>query len=203
MDGSFTVTLFMPLRSSRNGDVAFDTLNSEKAVLSFFTTQYPDIVPLMPDLLQDYKDNPVGTMVTVRCFPYNIAPRTLLMGDAAHAIVPFFGQGMNCAFEDENCAFEDVTVVDDVLKKYGMANIDKALLEYQHLRKTNCDAIADMAHENYIEMRDKVADDTFRFHKQVMDLLGRKFPNQFRSRYEWVSFSNIKYRDAYAKGITN
>jgi len=166
--------------------------NSTEATENFFKSQFSDAVPLMPTLLHDFKQNPTASLVTVRCYPWSVTDKCCLFGDAAHAIVPFFGQGMNAAFED-------CSVFYDCLEEYG-TNWQKVFGKYQELRKNNTDAIADMAFENFIEMRDKVADPHFLFMKKVQSYLGNKFPDKFISRYELVSFSRIPYKDAQKFG---
>lgn len=187
-DGSFTCTLFFPFE----GEFSFATLDTEQKVLDFFQTQFPDAVPLMPTLTHDFFANPTGALVTIKCQPWHYEDRLLLLGDAAHAIVPFFGQGMNCAFED-------CTYLDWCLEKHG-DNWTAAFAEYEALRKANTDAIADMALENFIEMRDHVADPKFNLRKEVEFALERQFPERFIPRYSMVSFHRIPYAEAQARG---
>jgi len=158
LDGSFTVTLFFPLKEAQ-GKVSFETLTTKYAVEQFFKDQFPDAVPLMPNLLDDFFLNPTSNLVTVKCFPWTFLNKVTLVGDAAHAIVPFFGQGMNCGFED-------VSTLDEILKEHGVGNWSAIFDSYQNLRVSNANAIADMAQENYIEMRDRVADANFIFRKK-------------------------------------
>eukprot|EP01117_Protostelium_nocturnum_P007815 TRINITY_DN2797_c0_g1_i1.p1 TRINITY_DN2797_c0_g1~~TRINITY_DN2797_c0_g1_i1.p1 ORF type:complete len:460 (-),score=169.73 TRINITY_DN2797_c0_g1_i1:45-1424(-) len=196
LDGSFTVTCFFPFE----GHDGFDVLDnaSEADVLEFFKKTFPDVVPLMPDLAVDFKKNPTSSLVTVKCWPWSFEDKICLLGDASHAIVPFFGQGMNCAFED-------CDVLDDILEKAGDNGIDwkKIFKEFQESRKPNTDAIAKMAKENHYEMRDKVGDATFLFRNKVQHLLGKQFPDRFLSRYEMISFSQLPYREALERGETN
>jgi len=131
-------------------------------------------------------------LVTVRCYPWSIDSKCCLFGDAGHAIVPFFGQGMNAAFEDCN-------VFNQLLDEMGN-NWTEVFEKFQSIRKPNTDAIADMALENFIEMRDRVADPEFLFNKKVQHLLGNEFPGRFNSRYELVSFSNLPYQEALRLG---
>eukprot|EP01121_Diplochlamys_sp_Union-15-3_P016060 TRINITY_DN539_c0_g4_i1.p1 TRINITY_DN539_c0_g4~~TRINITY_DN539_c0_g4_i1.p1 ORF type:complete len:459 (-),score=65.85 TRINITY_DN539_c0_g4_i1:26-1402(-) len=196
LDGSFTVTFFFPFKASKNGH-GFDTLATPEEVEAFFKDQFPDVVSHMPTLKQDFFSNPSASLLTVKCFPWSfVNGKTALVGDAAHAIVPFFGQGMNCGFED-------VSFLDDILQQQSNPpNWEKVLSIYQTERKPNADAIADMAVENYIELREKVTDESFLIRKKVKDLLGLTFPS-FRSRYELVSFTNIPYTEAYERGIIN
>jgi len=190
LDGSFTVTCFFPY----DGETGFDVLDSaeDDSLLRFFKRDFPDSVPLMPNLLQDWKHNPTGSLVTVRCYPWSINDKICLFGDAAHAIVPFFGQGMNAAFED-------CDIFNQLLDQYK-GNWQTIFDKYQIARKINSEAIADMALENFVEMRDKVADPDFLFKKKVQHMLGNEFPGRFNSRYELVSFSNLPYREAFNLG---
>ncbi len=188
-DGSFTCTLFFPYA----GENGFDALNSPEKVLSFFEQEFPDAVPLMPTLIEDFMNNPTGSLTTVRCAPWYWKDSLALLGDAAHAIVPFFGQGMNCSFED-------CVIMDEKMEALEM-NWTKVFPAYFESRKTNADAIADMALENFIEMRDKVADPKFLLRKEVEHLLEDKFPEKFIGRYVMVSFTNIPYREAFNKGL--
>ncbi|MFQ5637529.1 MAG: FAD-dependent oxidoreductase [bacterium] len=188
LDGSFTCTLFFPF----DGEFSFATLNNEKQVLDFFTSRFPDAVPLMPTLTEDFFANPTGSLATIKCSPWSVEDKALLLGDAAHAIVPFFGQGMNCCFED-------CTYLNECIEKHG-TDWRKVFAEIEKLRKVNSDTIADMALENFIEMRDSVADEAFLLRKQVEFALEEKFPDRFIPRYSMVSFHRIPYSVAYARG---
>src|SRR6185295_15184606 len=137
----------------------------------FFNRVFPDAVPLMPTLGHDYFSNPVGSLVTVKCFPWSYKNKLLLLGDAAHAIVPFFGQGMNCGFED-------CTIFDEILEKKGTLD-SEVFSQFSDLRKTHTDGIADMAMENFIEMRDKVGDARFLMEKSVEKILQQNFPAEY------------------------
>ncbi len=183
-DGSFTCTLFWPFQ----GRHSFAALKTPEQVKRFFNEEYPDAGALMPTLVEDFLRNPVSSLVTVRCTPWEMNGKVVLIGDAAHAIVPFFGQGMNCAFEDCLCLAE-------CLKKHA-ADASAALREYQELRKENADAIADMALENFIEMRDKVASKWFRWKKKLDHALHALFPEAMTPLYNMVSFSTIPYAEA-------
>lgn len=186
-DRSFTCTLFWPQRS-------FDALSGDDQVLRYFSTHYPDAVPLMPTLVEDYRANPVGALATVRCWPWvhRGAGATLaLVGDAAHAVVPFYGQGANASMED--CA-----VLDDCLTEAG-GNWQRALEAYQQSRKANADAIADMALDNLVEMSDKVNSPVFRAATAGQHALERVLGDRYQSRYEMVSFTTIPYADVVAK----
>ncbi|WP_225414005.1 FAD-dependent oxidoreductase [Stigmatella hybrida] len=186
-DGSFTCTLFLPFE----GPESFASLDSPGKVQAFFEEQFPDAVPLLPELTHDFFHNPTGTMVTVKSAPWHVGGRALVLGDAAHAIVPFFGQGMNCGFED-------CVVLDGCLARHQ--KWEDAFAEFFGLRKTNADAIADMAVENFTEMSSSTASARFLLEKQVEKALLNAFPGQFLSRYSLVSFSRAPYRLAYDAG---
>jgi kynurenine 3-monooxygenase len=186
-DGSFTATLFLPFE----GEDSFATLNSPVAVLDFFAKQFPDVAPMMHDLETSFFANPVGRMNTVTCSPWNVEDKALLLGDASHAIVPFFGQGMNCGFED-------CTVLDQLIAETN--NWGDVFDTFGGHRKTNTDAIAAMAIENFIEMRDKVADPQFLLEKGVEKILQEKFPDDYISRYALVTFNRVPYRIAFDIG---
>lgn len=180
LDKSFTCTLFW------TGE-EFDALQTDEQVRAHFGEHYPDVVGLIPDLVADYRANPVGSLVTVRCSPWvhhGEAASLALLGDAAHAIVPFFGQGANCAFED-------CIELDRQLASGG--GVPAVLDAYQQARKANCDAIAEMALDNFVEMRDRVNSPVFRLRSNAMHALERSFPGRFPTRYELVSFSTIPY----------
>jgi kynurenine 3-monooxygenase len=187
-DGSFTCTLFLPFE----GPVSFQSLQSPSDVRSLFAEQFPDALRLLPDLTDQFFGNPTGTMGTVKLWPWNLGGDALLLGDAAHAVVPFYGQGMNCGFED--CVVLDGLIAGERLE---WESLFKAFAD---VRKTNADAIADMAVENFVEMRDKVGDSHFLLEKQVEKILLNTFPGEFLSRYTLVSFSNAPYRFAHRVG---
>jgi kynurenine 3-monooxygenase len=195
-NGSFTVTFFFPNKSD-GVTPGFDSLNTKEKVMDFFKKDFPDAVSLMPTLCEDFFRNPTGYLLTVRCFPWSVGGRLCLLGDAAHAIVPFFGQGMNCAFED-------VTVLDECIGRIGLHDGWEPIFhEYEQLRKPNTEAIADMALENYIEMRSGVSDANYLFRKSVAHLLGQHFPERFLTRYELVSFTTVPYAEAKRRGEVN
>eukprot|EP01116_Phalansterium_solitarium_P006526 TRINITY_DN18852_c0_g1_i1.p1 TRINITY_DN18852_c0_g1~~TRINITY_DN18852_c0_g1_i1.p1 ORF type:complete len:459 (+),score=168.34 TRINITY_DN18852_c0_g1_i1:73-1449(+) len=200
LDGSFTVTCFWPFE----GENGFDRLDQADwpTVKAFFEAQFADSLSLMPSLEHDFYANKTSALFTVRCWPWSRDGAACLFGDAAHAVVPFFGQGMNAGFED-------CTVFNAVLDRQAAASPGSSpdwaavFAEFQKLRKSNADAIADMALENHIEMRDKVADKLFQLRKKVEALLGTTFPGRFNSRYEMVSFSTIPYRETQRLGLIN
>jgi kynurenine 3-monooxygenase len=187
-DGSFTCTLFFPLE----GDVSFRSLNTEEKVKVFFETTFPDAVPLMPTLLQDYFTNPTSSLVTVKCFPW-VKDKTVLIGDAAHAVVPFYGQGMNAGFED-------CRIFNALLNEHD-DNLEHVLSTFQKYRKPDADAIAELALENFVEMRDLVADAEFLLRKKIEAKLHQLFPNDWVPLYSMVTFRpDMRYSDAYAIG---
>ncbi len=189
LDGSFTCTLFFPFE----GELSFASLKTETQVREFLTSNFPNVVALSPNVVQEYMANPNGALVTVKCFPWVYSDKLALLGDAAHAIVPFFGQGMNAGFED---CFEFGNLMD----KYG-DDWTGLLNEFQHLRKVNGDAIADMAVENFFEMRDKVADPKFLLRKKIEAKLNKLYPDQYVSKYSLVSFSTKPYQFALEMGF--
>lgn len=218
-DGSFTVTLFLPFK----GEVSFEKLQTRKDVQAFFEKEFADSMPLMPDLLDAFFENPTGHMETVKCYPWNVGGRAILMGDAAHGVVPFFGQGMNCGFEDLS-VFDEC--VDEHIKSRGSLYVEKRevelekrkgvqqkrqadmehnwerlFAEFLERRKVNTDAIADMAVDNFIEMRDRVADPKFLLAKAVEKILEKKFPGRYMSRYALVTFSHVPYKLALDAGV--
>jgi kynurenine 3-monooxygenase len=191
-DGSFTCTLFLAHESRTGGDDSFERLRTEDEIADFFRREFPDAVPLMPSLTADFFSNPTGNLGTVKCFPWNAGRKVLLLGDAAHAVVPFYGQGMNCAFED-------VRVLDELIGKHGF-DWEKVYTEFAGLRKPNTDAIADMAEENFYEMRDKVADPVFQRKRELETRLEQNFPDYF-SKYSMVTFrEDLPYSEAMKKG---
>ncbi len=161
--------------------------------MRLFREHFPDAVPLIPDLAESFFRNPTGELGTVRCGPWNRDGRTLLIGDAAHAIVPFFGQGMNLGFED-------CTVLGQLLERHPRGDWDAVFPALSRRRKPNADAIADMALENFVEMRDRVGDAAFLLRKQVEHRLEQEMPETYRSRYSMVMYSHIPFRIAYEAG---
>ncbi|WP_089719099.1 FAD-dependent oxidoreductase, partial [Candidatus Entotheonella palauensis] len=184
LDCSFTCTLFMPF----SGSVSFEALSTPDAITMFFEQQFPDVVPLIPDLVKDFTANPTGSLVTIKCSPWHYRDHLLLLGDAAHAIVPFFGQGMNCAFED--CTELDACIEAET------PDWERVFAAFFSRRKPNTDAIADMAIDHYIEMRDHVADPHFLLQKQIEQELAKRFPKQYIPQYSLVTFQRIPYAQA-------
>ncbi len=223
-DGSFTCTLFLahkseppalaggkdaamssipalvppyPIKTTTRppayvGGSDFATLTNEASVLEFFIREFPDAIPLMPTLTEDFFANPTGNLGTIKCWPWNAGGKALLLGDSAHAVVPFYGQGMNCAFED-------VRVLDQLIEKHGTA-WETIYEEYGELRKVNTDAIADMAEENFYEMRDAVANPVFVRKRELETKLEQTYPDYF-SKYSMVTFrEDLPYSVAKEKG---
>lgn len=187
-DGSFTVTLYL----ANEGDVSFAALDTPERITTYFETYYPDSVPLMPNLVADFFDNPTGLLGTVWSGPWHYKDKVALLGDSAHGIVPFFGQGMNAGFEDCSALME-------LMKLHG-DDFDALFAAYHQTQKPNGDAIARMALANYVEMRDHVGDAHFLLQKQVEALLGRTYPELYLSKYSMVTHSLIPYAVAEKAG---
>jgi kynurenine 3-monooxygenase len=185
-EGSFTCTLFLAFQ----GDPSFARLEREEDVRRFFETTFPDAVPLMPTLLEDFFANPTSSLVTVRCRPWHQG-KVVLLGDAAHAVVPFYGQGANASFED-------CVVLDACLKRHA-PDWAAAFAAYEEIRKRHADALADLAIGNFIEMRDKVASRAFLLRKKTEKLLHKALPWWYVPLYSMVSFSRTPYADAVDK----
>ena len=190
LDGSFTVTLFL---SYDEGEYNFNNLNSPEIIIEFFKKEFPDAMELMPNLIEDFFDNPTTPLGTVKCSPWNYKGNTLLMGDAAHAIVPFYGQGMNASFED-------VVELDKILDQ-NLGSWEETFEAYEKSRKKDTDAIADLAIDNFFEMRDHVANPVFKEKRKLEMALEQNFPNDYSSKYSLVTFNeDIGYREAMLKG---
>ncbi|TMP95861.1 MAG: FAD-dependent monooxygenase [Verrucomicrobia bacterium] len=187
-DGSFTCTLFWEFEGPRS----FATTKTDDEVCDFFWEEFPDAVPLMPTLLNDFRQNPTGSLVTIRCAPWYYKDKVALVGDAAHAVVPFYGQGMNAAFED-------CVVLDECLAEFPN-NRERAFAEYFSRRKENADALADLALKNFIEMRDKTASKTFRTKKKLDHFLEAALPGIYLPLYTMVTFTRIPYAEAARRG---
>ena len=183
-DGSFTCTLFWEFEGPRS----FATTKTDDDIRRFFEEEFPDAVPLMPNLLDDFRNNPTGSLVTIRCAPWFYKDGVALVGDAAHAVVPFYGQGMNAAFED-------CVVLDECLEKFPHDR-HRAFAEYFERRKVNADALADLALENFIEMRDKTASRAFRAKKKLDHFLEAALPGIYLPLYTMVTFTRIPYSEA-------
>ncbi|WP_439881013.1 FAD-dependent oxidoreductase [Pontibacter sp. MBLB2868] len=189
LDGSFTCTLFFPYEGERS----FNAIKNDTDLLNFFLQVFPDAVPLMPDLAQDYFSNPIGSLVTVKCFPWSYEGKSLLIGDASHAVVPFYGQGMNAGFED-------ITVLDQMLDGFDGENWEALFKAFERSRKPNADAIADLAVMNFIEMRDKVADPRFLLRKKIEAKISEQYPDKWIPLYSMVTFSDFPYSYALETG---
>lgn len=185
LDGSFTCTLFFPFE----GTPSFESLHSDEEILIFFKEHFPDAVPFMPTLLDDFNNNPTSSLITTKVYPWIYKGEAALIGDAAHAVVPFYGQGLNAGFED-------ITILNDLLKDNNTPDWAEVLKAYQSQRKDNADALAELAYLNFIEMRDLVADESFLLRKKIEQDLGRRFPGVFNSVYEMVSFTHTPYKVA-------
>ncbi len=192
LEGSFTCTLFLPYDKSLGGENSLEHLEDRKNLIPFFERNFPDALALMPDLEEQYYSHPTGTLMTVKCYPWTFGDVVTLLGDSAHAIVPFFGQGMNAAFED-------CTVLNELIGVHG-ADWKKVFAEYQAVRKPNTDAIADLAQENFIEMRDLVADPRFQFKKKIEAELFTRHPDKFVPKYSMVTFLRVPYSEALKRG---
>lgn len=188
LDRSFTVTLYLP----KPGTYSFEQIKTESQVKAFFEEEFPDAWPLMPDYVKDYIQNAASSLGTVRCTKWTWQDSVALMGDAAHAIVPFFGQGMNSGFEDCTSLLEVMKTTDDwteILKKY------------EQTQMPNANAIADMAIENWIEMSEKVGNSKFLLRKKIEAVLEKNFPNLFKSRYGMVTYTLIPYHLIKQAGV--
>jgi kynurenine 3-monooxygenase len=188
IDGTFACILFLPFEAADS----FAQLTTPSAVIKVFQSRFPDANPLMPNLAEDFFTNPTGAMVTIKCSPWHVDGRVLLLGDAAHAIVPFFGQGINSGFEDCTCLLE-------LLDRHG-TDWGPVFSEFEQARRVNTDAIADLAVENFVEMRDRVADPRFLFRKKVELALEAKYPRLFVPKYAMVTFHRIPYATALQRG---
>ncbi len=188
MDGSFTCTLFFPFK----GNPSFEMLDSKEKMIAFFNEVFPDAVPLMPTLEQDFFGNPTGSLMTVQCFPWTWKNKMMMIGDAAHAIVPFYGQGMNCGFED-------CVELNELINKHNH-DWEKIMPAYQEQRKPNSDAIAELALANFIEMRDLVGHPDFLLRKKIEAAFSEKHPDKWIPLYTMVTFSDLPYSVALSEG---
>jgi kynurenine 3-monooxygenase len=188
LDGSFTVTMFHPY----GGEYGFDNLKTKEQVQDFFEKFFPELIPYIPHYVEEYFENPVGTLGTIKCFPWRAYDKTLIMGDASHAIVPFYGQGMNASFED-------VRVFDDVLEEVE-GNWSKVFDRFEDLRVKNAEAIAELAIDNFHEMQDHVDDEDFMKKRKLEMQLEMQFED-FYSKYGLVTFQpEIPYSQAMELG---
>ena len=188
LDGSFTCTLFMPFV----GENSLESLKKPQDVEAFFTKNLPDTIEVIPDLVEDFFKNPTSTLVTMKCYPWTFENKIALIGDACHAIVPFYGQGMNAGFED-------ITILDEMIKKYDN-DWHKIFSEYQLSRKPNADAIAELSYRNFMEMSAKTADPKFLLQKKIEKHFSDKHPEKWVPLYSRVTFSTRPYSEALAVG---
>ena len=188
LDGSFTCTLFMPFE----GENSFKNLKTESELVKFFEEFFPDTKKVIPDLVEDFFKNPTSYLVKMKCFPWTFDDKIALIGDSAHAIVPFYGQGMNAGFED-------ITVLNEMIQKYG-DDWTTIFAEYQKSRKPNADAIAELAERNFTEMSSKTADDNFILQKKIEKRFSDKHPEKWTPLYSRVTFSLQPYAEALAMG---
>ena len=188
-DKSFTCTLFLPFEGTK---VCFEKITDERDLKSVFSNYFDDAYQLMPDLVDEFFRNPTSALVNVDCYPW-VQGESLLIGDASHAMVPFYGQGMNCGFED-------CYILNGLIDKLGTNSWDLVFEKFQKTRKRDTDAICQLAMENFIEMRDSVADPKFLLRKKIEAKLHELYPNDWIPLYTMVTFSNISYSEAYAQG---
>ncbi|TXD48820.1 FAD-dependent oxidoreductase [Polaribacter sp. IC073] len=190
MDGSFTVTLFL---SYDEGEFNFENLTSEEKITVFFEKEFPDALALIPNITAEFINNPTGPLGTVKCSPWSYQDKTLLIGDSSHAIVPFYGQGMNASFED-------VFVLDEILNQ-GLGDWETVFKTYQKARKHDTDAIADLAIDNFHEMKNHVANPLFKEKRKIEMDLEKAFPSEYSSKYSLVTFNeHIGYNEAMNRG---
>ncbi|MEM9673810.1 MAG: NAD(P)/FAD-dependent oxidoreductase [Bacteroidota bacterium] len=187
-DGSFTCTLFL----AYEGKESFAKLNNPDEIVQFFERRFPDALAVMPQLTEEFFENPTSNLVTIKCYPWSRYGKNVLIGDAAHAIVPFYGQGMNAGFED-------CRIFMDLLEEHG-ANYADMITHFQELRKPDADAVAELALKNFIEMRDLVADREFLERKKIESELHRRFPDHWVPQYTMVTFTDTRYSDALKIG---
>jgi kynurenine 3-monooxygenase len=189
LDKTFTCTLFFPFE----GEKSFASLDTKEKMLKFFNEMFADAVSMMPTLAEDYFANAAASLATIRCFPWSFQDKLLLLGDAAHGIVPFFGQGMNCGFED-------CVVLEKLMNQYK-EDWKKIFSEFEAVRKPDGDAIAELAIENYVEMRDKVADPKFLLQKKIEARFSEKHPDKWTPLYAMVTYrTDLRYSEALTKG---
>lgn len=182
IDGSFTCTLFFP----NQGEISFETLDTPSKIQAFFEEEFPDAVPYLSNLVEEFINNPIGKLGTLQCYPWIQSDKAVLIGDAAHAVVPFYGQGMNASFED-------CSALNACIDKYGVGNWAAIYQEYQSLRKANGDAIGDLSLDNFYEMRDHVANPIFRKKRDLEHRLENTY-DDYHSKYSLVTFqADISY----------
>ena len=189
LDGSYTCTLFAPYE----GEESFEELNNNEDVKKYFKKIFPDFVPLIPDLCEQFFSNPTSSMAIMRTYPWHVDDKSILIGDAAHATVPFYGQGMNAGFED-------CRILDELLDKHNN-NFKTCFKEYSQVRKPNGDGVQDLSMHNFIVMRDKTADTKFLLQKKIEQKFAQQYPEKWVPLYSMVSFSNIPYSEAWQVGM--
>lgn len=189
LDGSFTCTLFMP----HEGENSFEALTTPEKIMAFWKTHFPDTLEIMPTLLDDFQNNPTSALVTTKCFPWTYWDKVALVGDSAHAIVPFYGQGMNAGFED-------VYELDQIIEQLGDHNWQNIFEAYQNKRKPNADAIAELSYQNFMEMSSKTADPSFILQKKIEKKFANTYPDLWVPLYSRVTFSNKPYAEALQLG---
>ena len=189
LDGSYTCTLFAPYE----GEESFEELNNNEDVKKYFKKIFPDLVPLIPDLCEQFFSNPTSSMAIMRTYPWHVDDKSILIGDAAHATVPFYGQGMNAGFED-------CRILDELLDKHNN-NFKTCFKEYSQVRKPNGDGVQDLSMHNFIVMRDKTADTKFLLQKKIEQKFAQQYPEKWVPLYSMVSFSNIPYSEAWQVGM--
>ncbi|RZJ75631.1 MAG: FAD-dependent monooxygenase [Flavobacterium sp.] len=188
LDGSFTCTLFMPFE----GENSFEALKDEKTLEQFFAKYFPSTIDVIPKLVEDFFKNPTSTLVTMKCFPWTYEDKVALIGDACHAIVPFYGHGMNAGFED-------ITILNEMIQKYG-DDWTTIFKEYENSRKPNTDAIAELSYRNFMEMSSGTADAKFLLQKKIEKIFSEKYPEKWMPLYSRVTFSHRPYSEALAIG---
>lgn len=188
LDGSFTCTLFMPFE----GENSFEQLNDEPTLVDFFADYFPDTKEVIPDLVRDFFKNPTSYLAIMKCYPWAYEDKVALIGDSAHAIVPFYGHGMNAGFED-------ITILNEMISKYG-DDWKTIFAEYQKSRKPNADAIAELSRRNFVEMSSKTADEKFLLQKKIEKWFSDKHPDKWLPLYSRVTFSLQPYSEALAIG---
>ena len=189
LDGSYTCTLFAPYE----GEESFEEINNNEDVKKYFKKIFPDLVPLIPDLCEQFFSNPTSSMAIMRTYPWHVDDKSILIGDAAHATVPFYGQGMNAGFED-------CRILDELLDKHNN-NFKTCFKEYSQVRKPNGDGVQDLSMHNFIVMRDKTADTKFLLQKKIEQKFAQQYPEKWVPLYSMVSFSNIPYSEAWQVGM--
>ncbi len=188
VDGSFTCTLFLPFE----GEVSFENITNEKEAKAFFKTYFPNVRKEIENLSKDFFNNPTSAMVTMKCYPWSYWDKVALVGDSAHAIVPFYGQGMNAGFED-------ISELDDLMYTYG-DDWETIFSEYQKIRKPNADAIAELSYRNFVEMSSKTANPKFLLQKKIEKRFATRHPEKWIPVYSRVTFSERPYVEALAIG---